>query len=105
MDRGSRWLVLAVLTILTGGICLSLWLVLSLLERQTERQMVNLEGLADRVIGPRPDPEAPVETTMMSPAVTEDVDLPLWAAGMTMDEYEEMMAEGFDPVTGRVLEL
>lgn len=104
MERGSRWLLLAVLTILTGGICLSLWLVLSLLERQTERQMANLEGLADRVIGPRPSVEE-ITTTSTTPEVTEDVELPLWAQGMTPEEYEEMMAEGFDPVTGRVLDL
>jgi len=105
MDRGSRWLVLAVLTILTGGICLSLWLVLSLLERQTEAQMANLEGLADRVIGPRPQDQPAMPETQATTELTEDVELPLWAQGMTPEEYEQMMVEGFDPVTGRVVDL
>lgn len=101
MSRGDRWLVLMVVTILTGGIFLSLWLVWSLLERQNEANRAFLANVLDRTLGPteqeqsRPvPPEVAYQTDL-----TEDTDLPVWAIGMTQEDLDQ----GIDPLTGRPL--
>ncbi len=96
-----------VAAVLTGGISLSLWLVLLLLERlvtkQTRLQQETLEAtvrVAERLLYPMSSVESPVTETVVEMDLTEPEDLPVWAMGMTREDLEE----GIDPVTGRPLE-